>query len=356
LLNAGRTLLFFLFCISKLLQNSWQVQHKNDMPDKVKVKKLNIGNIELDNNIVLAPMAGITDLPLRRLAKIGGAGLVYTGMLSARALVRSDEKTEKLLKTANDERPVAAQIFGSDAYIMAEAAKIVRDSGVDIIDVNLGCPVRKIAKSGAGAKLLADEKLVSEILESVVKSVDIPVTVKIRTGLLPEHNAATGIIRVAYNCGIKMVVVHARPASQGHSGSPDLKLFVAACAGAKIPVIANGGIVDEKTAADFLRVPNCAGIMIGRGALGNYSIFKRLEEFFSSGKKLPLPSKKEKAEWLKKHVRYSMEYYGEKKGFVVMRKVFHYYVKDLPNAAKIRDIFNKKIVTLAGFSELIKLF
>jgi tRNA-dihydrouridine synthase B len=322
----------------------------------VKVKKLNIGNVELDNNIVLAPMAGITDLPLRRLAKAGGAGLVYTGMLSARALVGSDEKTEKLLKSADDERPVAAQIFGSDAYIMSEAAKIVRDSGVDIIDVNFGCPVRKIVKAGAGAKLLADKKLVSEILEAVVKSVDIPVTVKIRTGLLSEHNAATEIIRIAYNCGVKMVAVHARPASQGHSGSPDLKLFAAACAGAKIPVIANGGIVDEKTAADFLQTPNCAGIMIGRGALGNYSIFNRLEEFFSSGKKLPLPSKKEKAEWLKKHVRYSMEYYGEKKGFVVMRKVFYYYVKDLPDAAKIRDMFNKKIITLSDFNELIKLF
>jgi tRNA-dihydrouridine synthase B len=326
------------------------------MPAEVKVKKLSIGNIELDNNIVLAPMTGITDLPLRRLAKIGGAGLVYTGMLSARALVRSDEKTEKLLKTTDDERPVAAQIFGNDACIMVEAAKIVRDSGVDIIDINLGCPARKIVKSGAGAKLLADEKLVSEILEPVVKSVDIPVTIKIRTGLLSAHNAATEIIRVAYNCGIKMVAVHARPASQGHSGSPDLKLFAAACNGAKIPVIANGGIVDEKTAADFLQVPNCAGIMIGRGALGNYSIFSGLEEFFSSGKKLPLLSKIEKAEWLKKHVRYSMEYYGEKKGFVVMRKVFHYYVKDLPNASKIRDMFNTKIIALSDFNELIKLF
>jgi tRNA-dihydrouridine synthase B len=326
------------------------------MANEVKVKKLNIGNIELDNNIVLAPMAGITDLPLRRLAKLGGAGLVYTGMLSARALARSDKKTEKLLKTADDERPVAVQIFGSDAYIMAEAAKIVRDSGVDIIDINLGCPVRKIVKSGAGAKLLADEKLVSKILELVVKSVDIPVTIKIRTGLLSEHNAATEIIRIAYNCGVKMVAVHARPASQGHSGPPDLKLFAAACTGAKIPVIANGGIVDEKTAADFLQVPNCAGIMIGRGALGNYSIFNRLEEFFSSGKKLPLLSKKEKEEWLKKHVRYSMEYYGEKKGFVVMRKVFHYYVKNLPKAAKIRDMFNKEIITLSDFNELIKLF
>jgi tRNA-dihydrouridine synthase B len=333
-----------------------QIRCKNDVPDEVKVKKLSIGNIELDNNIVLAPMAGITDLPLRRLAKSGGAGLVYTGMLSARALVRRDEKTEKFLKTVDDERPVAAQIFGSDVYIMSEAAKIVRDSGVDIIDVNLGCPVRKIMKAGAGAKLLADEKLVSEILESVVKNVDVPVTVKIRTGLLPEHNAATEIIRVAYNCGVKMVAVHARPASQGHSGSPDLKLFAAACASAKIPIIANGGIIDEKTVADFLRVPNCAGIMIGRGALGNYSIFKRLKEFFSSGKKLPLPSKKEKAKWLKKHIQYSIECYGKEKGFVVMRKVFHYYVKDLPNAAKMRDMFNKKIVTLSDFNELVKLF
>jgi tRNA-dihydrouridine synthase B len=326
------------------------------MSDEAKVKKLSIGNIELDNNIVLAPMAGITDSPLRRLAKIGGAGLVCTGMLSARALVGGDEKTEKLLKTADNERPVAAQIFGSAPYIMADAAKIVRDSGIDIIDVNLGCPARKIVKAGAGAKLLGDEKLVSEILKAVVESVDVPVTIKIRTGLLSEHNVAPEIIRVAYNCGIKMVTVHARPASQGHSGSPDLKLFAAACAGAKIPIIANGGIVDEKTAADFLRVPNCAGIMIGRGALGNYSIFKRLEEFFSSGKKLPLPSKKEKVEWLKEHVRYSIECYGEKKGFVVMRKVFRCYVKDLPNATKIRDMFNKKIVTLSDFNKLIKLF
>ena len=321
----------------------------------MKIKRLNVGDIELGSNTILAPMAGVTDLPLRRLAKSGGAGLVYTEMVSAKALVCGDEKTKKLLRMTDSERPVAAQIFGGDACSMSEAAKIVRDEGADIIDINLGCPVKKIAKAGAGVKLLADEKLVSEILESVVKSVDIPVTIKIRTGLLPGQNIAPEIIKIAQNCGIKMVAVHARPASQGHSGYPDLKSFADACRNAKIPVVANGGIVDEKTAADFLQLHNCAGIMIGRGALGNYSIFKRLEEFFNSGKKLPLPSKEEKTEWLKKHVQYSAEHYGEKRGLIIMRKVVHYYIKDLPNAAKIRDMFNKKVVALSDFNELIKL-
>jgi tRNA-dihydrouridine synthase B len=325
------------------------------MFNEMKIKKINIGDIELDNNIILAPMAGITDLPLRCLAKSGGAGLVYTEMMSAKALVRGDEKTKKLLKIADSERPVAAQIFGGDAYSVSEASKVVRDEGADIIDINLGCPAKKIAKAGAGAELLTNEKLVSEILESVVRSVDIPVTIKIRTGLLPSQNMAPEIVKIAQNCGIKMVAIHARSASQGHSGSPDLKSFAAACYNANIPVVANGGIVDEKTAADFLQLPNCAGIMIGRGALGNYSIFKRLKEFFNEGKKLSLPLKEEKMEWLKKHAQYSAEHYGEKKGFIVMRKVVHYYIKDLPNAAKIRDMFNKKVVTLSDFNELIKL-
>jgi tRNA-dihydrouridine synthase B len=299
-------------------------------------------------------MAGITDMPLRLLAKSGGAGLVYTEMVSAKALICNYEKTKKLLKMSDDERPVAAQIFGSSVYSMSEAAKITRDMGADIIDINLGCPVRKVAKAGAGASLLANEKLVSDILESVVKSIDIPVTIKIRIGLLPGQNVAYEVIKIAQNCGIKMVVVHSRPASHGHAGVPDLKSFAEACIDAKIPVIANGGIVDEKTAKDFLQVPNCAGIMIGRGALGNYSIFKRLEEFFNNGKKLSLPSKKERIEWLAKHVKCSIENYGERKGLVVVRKVAHYYVKDLPNAAKIRGMFNK-IVTLSDFNELIKI-
>ncbi|MDR3071621.1 MAG: tRNA dihydrouridine synthase DusB [Endomicrobium sp.] len=318
------------------------------------MKKLKIGKVELSNNILLAPMAGITDLPLRVLAKKGGAGLVYTEMVSAKAIVNHNEKTKKLLKISNIEKPVAVQIFGSDAYSMAEAAKIVRDSGADIVDINLGCPARKITKAGAGIKLSANSSLVTKILETVVKSADIPVTIKIRIGLLPGQNIASDIVKIAQNSGISMVAVHARPASQGHSGYPDLESFGDACSQAKIPIIANGGIIDEETAASFLKVQNCSGIMIGRGAIGNYSIFTRLWNFFNNNQRLPFPSKKDRTEWLRQHVECSMEHYGEMKGLLVMRKFFHYYVKDFHDAAKIRKMFNT-ILTISDFNGLMKL-
>jgi tRNA-dihydrouridine synthase B len=317
------------------------------------MNKLKIGNIELANNIILAPMAGITDLPLRLLAKEGGAGLVYTEMVSARALTYGDDKTKKLLRICEKERPVAVQIFGGDALSMGEAAKIASSMGADIIDINLGCPVRKIAKAGAGAKLLANEKLTASILEAVVKNSDVPVTVKIRIGLVSGQNVAPEIIEIAQNSGVKMAAVHARPASNGHSGEPDIEAFAKACEGAKIPVVANGGIFDADTAKKFACVPNCAGLMIGRGALGNYSLFSRIDSFLLTGIFPPEPSASEKAAWLKKHASLSMEYYGEKKGLIVMRKVFHYYVKDMPDAAKLRAAFNS-LADTASFSEVIK--
>jgi tRNA-dihydrouridine synthase B len=317
------------------------------------MKKLKIGGIELKNNIILAPMAGITDLPLRLLAKRQGAGLVYTEMVSAKAIFYHDEKTKRLLKMEDSQRPIAVQIFGADPYVMAESAKIVGDMGADIIDINLGCPVRKIAKSGAGAELLSNQRLVCKILETVVKSVAIAVTIKIRIGILPGQNIAPEIIKIAQNSGVKMVAVHARYALQGHLGNPDLQSFADACFGAKIPIVANGGIVDEKTAADFFNIPNCSGIMIGRGAIGNYSIFKRLEKFLNYGKMLPAASKEEKIEWLKQHAQYCICHYGEKRGLVSMRKVAHYYVKDFLNAARIRCMINT-MTTLADFNNLIE--
>jgi len=320
----------------------------------MKIKKIKIGNVELKNNLLLAPMAGISDLPMRLLAKEGGAGLVYTEMVSAKALVYGDEKTKKLYRIHKDERPVAVQIFGGDAHSMGEAAKIIRDAGADIIDINLGCPVRKIAKAGAGAKLLANENLAADILETVVKSVDIPVTVKIRIGLVPGQNVAPEIIRIAENAGIKTAAVHARPASHGHSGEPDIEAFAQACENAKIPVFANGGIVDEITAKKFMDVPNCAGLMIGRGAVGNYSIFKRLESFFNDGVMPAKPSISEKTGWFKKHAAYASKYYGERKGYVLMRKVAQYYIKDMPDAAMIRDAFNK-VTSDEEFKKVMKM-
>ncbi|MDR0617769.1 MAG: tRNA dihydrouridine synthase DusB [Endomicrobium sp.] len=317
------------------------------------MNKLTIGNIKFCSNIFLAPMAGTTDLPLRLLAKEGGAGLVYTEMVSAKALVYHDEKTRSLLRIRDQERPVAAQIFGGEVSSMSEAARIVQDIGVDIIDINLGCPVRKVAKAGAGARLLANEHLVAKILESVVDNVNIPVTIKIRIGLLPGQNVAKEIIHIAHNSGIKMVVVHARYASLGHSGKPDLEAFAESCSDAKIPIIANGGIVDEKTAQEFMKIPNCSGLMVGRGAIGNYSIFKRLESFIAYGKTLPKAGKEEKVQWLRKHVQYSIDNYGIKKGLVVFRKVAHYYIKDFPNASKIRCMINT-MSNLDDFNTMLK--
>ncbi|MDR0956281.1 MAG: tRNA dihydrouridine synthase DusB [Endomicrobium sp.] len=318
------------------------------------MKNLKIGNISLNNNIFLAPMAGITDSPLRILAKQGGAGLVYTEMISAKALLYNNEKTNKLLKISNQERPIAAQIFGGDIHSVTNAAIKLRDMGIDIIDINLGCPVKKVTKTGAGIALLSNERLIAKILEKVVKSVDIPVTIKIRIGLFPGQNIATSIIKIAQNSGIKMVVIHARAASQGHSGKPDLKLFAEACLTAKIPIIGNGGITDEKTASDFLNIPNCSGIMVGRVAIGNYLIFKRLEDFFNNRKTSTIPSKEEKMDWLKQHVNCSIKHYGEKKGLIIMRKLTNYYIRDLPNATKIRDMFNT-MTTISDFNKLIKI-
>jgi len=318
------------------------------------IKKLCIDNIKLDNNIFLAPMSGITDLSLRLLAKSGGAGLVYTEMVSAKALIHNSKKTKKLLKVSNKEKPIAVQILGGDVYSMVEASRIASYMGADIVDINLGCPVKKIVKFGAGVSLLSNEKLVSKILSSVVKNIDVPISIKIRISLFPGQNIAPKIIKIAQDCGVKMVVIHSRPASCGHSGPPDLKSFVCACKDAKIPIIANGGIVDEKTANDFLQIPNCSGIMIGRGALGNYSIFKRLEGFFNNSKISSLPLKEEKIGWLKKHVEYSVKNYGEKMGIVLVRKVARYYIKNFFDAAKMRNMFNK-IVNISEFNEWIKI-
>jgi tRNA-dihydrouridine synthase B len=317
------------------------------------IKEIQIGNVVIKNNLALAPMAGITDMPLRLLAKEGGAGLVYSEMVSAKALFYTDEKSKRLLRISDKERPVAAQIFGADAKDMEIAAKIVEDLGADIVDINLGCPVRKIIKSGAGAKLLTNEKLIAEILERVVKSVKIPVTIKTRIGLIQGQDAAGEIIQIAQKCGIAMAAVHARYACFGHLGEPDIEAFRRACENAKIPVFANGGIVDEINAKKFLEIPNCAGLMIGRGAIANYNIFNNLAAYFNENKKPKKENLKTRMLWLKTHAESSMKYYPNQKGLTVMRKIFPYYVKGLPNASSIKDRFNK-ISTIKEFNEILK--
>ncbi len=318
-----------------------------------KLPQLKIGDVQLKNSLLLAPMAGITDLPLRELAVEGGAGLVYTEMISATALSYGDSKTLKLLQMSEKEKDiVSAQIFGNNPYVMSESAKKIQDLGYKFIDINLGCPAKKIAKAGAGAKLLESPKNIENILSAVVKAVSVPVTAKTRIGLFKGQNIAPEVIEIAQNSGIKMIALHARPAENGHSGPPDLQAFEEAAADAKIPVVANGGITDIKTAEKFLKIPKCGGLMIGRGAVGDYELFKRIECFFDKDELLSHPAINTKINWFKKHILSSIAFYGEEKGIVVLRKIAPYYIKDIPNACHIRDRFNK-VTTLKDFNILM---
>jgi tRNA-dihydrouridine synthase B len=297
-------------------------------------------------------MAGITDQPFRRLAREGGAGLVCTEMISAGALVRRDAKTMKIMSLAADEHPVSVQIFGSDPVLMGAAAKIAADGGADIVDINFGCPVRKIVKSGAGVKVVENEALMISIMESVVKSVSVPVTIKIRIGLDGDKNIAPHIVARASQSGVAQVTVHGRSAINFHKGLPDLEAVADAVRAAPVQVIGNGGIVDERTAKDFLEKTGCAGLMIGRGAIGDPGIFRRIEHFLSTGEALQAPTREERIDCLKLHARMAADHYGEKRGVILLRKVMSYYLKGLPNASRIRNEFSR-VESLSTLDELL---
>lgn len=313
---------------------------------------MNIGAVHLSNNLFMAPMAGITDQPFRRLVKAGGAGLVCTEMVSAGALVRRDNKTMKIMSLAADEHPVAIQIFGAEPAVMAAAARMAADEGADIIDINFGCPVRKIVKSGAGIKLADDLDRMTAIMEAVVTAATVPVTIKIRIGRETDENMAPDIVRRAAAAGVALVTVHGRAAVNVHKGLPDLGAVAEGVAAATIPIVGNGGIVDELTARRFLDATGCAGLMVGRGAIGDPGIFGRIQHFLATGETLPPPTREQRLESLLHHARGAAEFYGERKGIVLLRKVMPYYLKGLPNASRLRNEFNH-IDTLAGLESLL---
>lgn len=303
------------------------------------LKPLAIGKVKLDNNLILAPMAGISDGPFRMLARAGGAGMTCSEMVSAKALQYGHTRTRRMIAINEAERPVSMQIFGPDPKSMSESAKTVEESGADVIDINFGCPVPKIAKSGAGAVLLSNEALAADIMEAVAKSVKIPVTAKIRIGRNAGENIAPKFVKTAAECGISAVIIHGRPASAGHKGSPDLEAIRQAKEASPIPVIGNGGITDELTAMDFFEQTGCDGIMIGRGAIGDFEIFNRTAHYIQTGERLSEPTWEDRINNFKKHARLSAQLYGEKFGLIRMRKIVAYYLKDMPNASAIRNSF-----------------
>lgn len=300
--------------------------------------KLKIGDIELENNLILAPMAGITDLAFRKLCKENGAGLVETEMVSSRAIVYNDEKTLKMLNTEGEKRPISMQIFGNDPKIMAESAKFLNDKA-DIIDINMGCPAPKVVKNGDGSRLLLDLDLVSEIVKSVVSVAKVPVTVKIRKGWDEEHIVALEAARVIEKAGASAIIVHGRTRSQFYSGKADWEIIKKIKESVNIPVIGNGDIIDGKSAREMFETANVDGIMIGRATLGNPWIFKEIIAYLS-GVNFVKPTNEDVLNTILLHYNMLIQEKGEYTAVREMRKHVAWYVKGMRNATIIRNQIN----------------
>ncbi|MBO7191223.1 MAG: tRNA dihydrouridine synthase DusB [Elusimicrobiaceae bacterium] len=298
---------------------------------------LTIGSVTLPNNLVLAPMAGITDSPFRVLCLQGGAGLVCAEMVSAHALHYGNAKSGRMLQVSPKEHPVSMQIFGADEQTIQEAARQAELAGADIIDLNAGCPVKKINKAGAGCVLMKDEAKLARLLTAAVKSVKIPVTLKTRIALNHKEFLGARLAKLAEDCGAAAVTLHARAAVDMHSGKPNVEALAAACAAVKIPVIGNGGVTDAGRAQEFLEA-GCAGVMIGRGAVGNPFIFQDIIDTFD-GRTPQSRSPQKRLEIYLRLVEENVSYYGEHIGINRSRKTAGYWINGFPNAATVRGEF-----------------
>ena len=303
------------------------------------LNKLKIGNIELENNILLAPMAGITDLPFRLICKQFGVGLVTTEMVSSKAILYDDSKTKKLMNTTGEKRPISFQIFGSDNEAMAFASRYI-SSIADIIDINMGCPAPKVTKNGDGSKLLLDLEKAEEVIKSVVRNSKVPVTLKMRAGWDREHIVAPELAKIAESAGISAITIHGRTRDEFYSGHADLDIIKKVKESVNIPVIGNGDIKDEKAAKEMLEKTGVDGIMIGRAALGNPWIFEKIIYYLKTGEKLPDRPSNEKLDLIKKHLELEVEEKGEYTAVREFRKHIAYYTKNLPNSSAFRSSVN----------------
>ena len=297
--------------------------------------ELEIGNVKLKNNILLAPMAGITDLPFRLICEKFEPGLVCTEMVSSKAILYGDEKTKKLMNLNGEKRPVSIQIFGSDIEAFAYAAKYVSEKA-DIVDINMGCPAPKVVKNGDGSKLLLDLEKAKDIMETVVKNSKVPVTLKFRKGWDSEHIVATEIAKIAQKAGISAIMIHGRTRSEYYSGTVDLEIIKKVKEAVHIPVIGNGDVVDEKSAKEMFEKTGVDGIMIGRASIGNPWIFEKIKYYLQTGEQLPEITPDEKLKIIKEHLNLLIEEKGEDVAIKEFRKHLASYSKNLPNSSNFR--------------------
>ncbi|MBI5967579.1 MAG: tRNA dihydrouridine synthase DusB [Deltaproteobacteria bacterium] len=311
-------------------------------------KTLKIASLELANPLVLAPLSGISDLPFRLLAKEQGCALVCTEMTSAEGIIRNWKATERLLRSCPEERPLAVQIFGSRPEAMAEAAKIVEGYGADLVDINMGCPVRKVVRGGSGAALLRDVERAKEIIQAVRKAISLPLTIKIRSGWDEKSMNFLEMARMAEGCGVNALTVHGRTRTQGYAVKADWEVIARVKARLRIPVIGNGDLTSPSAIPQFFRQTGCDGAMIGRGALGNPWIFRQALNMLQS-KPPAEPSLEEKEALILRHLRMVVEMRGEDHGLKEFRKHLIWYTRGLRGNAQFRS----QIPLWKSFSEVV---
>lgn len=312
------------------------------------MSRLTIGGVTLDNNVILAPMAGVTDLPFRLLCREMGAGMVCMEMVSAKAIYYNNKNTEELLAVHPGECPASLQLFGSDPEIVAEMAARIEERPFSVLDFNMGCPVPKVVNNGEGSALMKNPKLAEKLLAALVKAVRKPVTVKIRKGFDDSCVNAVEIAKIAEGCGVAAVAVHGRTRAQYYSGRADWEIIRQVKEAVKIPVIGNGDVDSPQAARAMLEATGCDGVMIGRAAQGNPWIFRETVSFLEDGSLLPRPGKAEKRELVLRHAKLQREVKGEYTAVREMRKHLAWYTAGMPHSARFRGMIN----SIETFAEL----